>query len=295
MTKTSLLVMTLLAIAAYADSTYHLPLFAWSGHSSLINTGGKNMAINEVYDEQNINQLFEAIFSKQENSLLNPGASIVVLFVEPELRSDEVTSSFHSTHGPFSKVYQSVESSPSVTIPLVKGSFMTETLVNVVSKQSGSITYIGEKSELFTALGDHIDDLATSDISILEDENTYKTGETNIVIVYLGGDYENHYEKFSESDKVIRSVNSIVSKFTTEYINVYTALSATIPDTNSMDSFLEKRSVFEISNSSGVFPFSLYFPGVFFDSFFTVLILALIAIFGVCSVLDIQTPDRFIG
>jgi len=233
---------------------------------------------------------------------------VVVLFVEPELTTDQVSHTASS--GSFSHLKGALEAAgsslvmPYATVEEV--SLFDETLSNAFeSIKQGSI-FISRMpgSKLFTRLSRQ-SGVQTVDIDSLMAElksaNAFTNGVTDLVVVCFDK------ATFTSHDEIIGTISDSVRIATKgNYVAVY---SANMPSTSRLiwtfeqhseaEYFHNLRAVFDVSNlgnatnnTNGTHVVN-YFPGPLIEVYLIVSILIAMVFTGGCAIFSLQTPDRW--
>jgi hypothetical protein len=300
----------LLSVFVVSQSyTYDVPLAVWSGKNYI---KGQNVGVSDYVTASEVEDMLRSFFKGESHSFLTQyvdtsvgSPEVVLLFAEAQLRSEQL-SIYASELGQLKDLIRNSESSLSAPFVDMPSAFDIN-VANIAyqAKSSGKVFYIGKGSVLLHDIKHKVPETI---VAISEDtEHTLKRnsaifsdGVTDFIVIYLPKTTANS-EKFKETDKTIRKVNSIVSTYTPNYVSAYTALAYDNPEFNmefGEKTIITKRYVsysLQTSNgtnvTNGTVPvFRQYFGGWFWELVVTLVVLVPLLIIGTYAIDSIQTP-----
>eukprot|EP01121_Diplochlamys_sp_Union-15-3_P011082 TRINITY_DN317_c0_g1_i1.p1 TRINITY_DN317_c0_g1~~TRINITY_DN317_c0_g1_i1.p1 ORF type:complete len:313 (-),score=55.30 TRINITY_DN317_c0_g1_i1:76-1014(-) len=296
----SFLALTIAAVVVGELQSFEIPCLTWSGK----NHYKSKSEINEVVHSDQINSILNAFLpnkiAQSENiaSKLNEvetSPEVIVLFLEPEFRTDLLAS------GKFSSLKHIMESSTSsITIPRVhlrahQYSLVDSTLREIVKSDETNVVYSGF-SNSFLAYQNNVRVVTPSDfLAYLEDAEIFTNGVTDLLVVHL--DAKKSEKKFSDDDKLIKSVVDIVSSATNDnYVAVFTSERSLEPYIDWYPQSLKvhkKRTFSQYGEEPHRNWFESHFPGWFWQAFFTAIALFIIGGCGFTAMASLQSPDKW--
>jgi len=300
-----------------------VPLAIWSGESYL---SGQNIGISVPLVLNDVHSTFQSLFLSGSGIIKNYFSptldpEVVVLFLEPELRSEQL--SVHASSFTNLKYLLKNEKS-SLFAPFVDLEFSLDntvvSLIDTTITNEGNVFYVGESLPPFAQRG--APSRTFTDINDFKEfitKNTiiFTNSKTDLIIVYLHSDASQ--DKFKETDLDIKLVHTIISSSTTKYVALYTALSYADPHLKmDFSSSHQKRSLSQETNSSAPVPesgipqpafnsspapspfsnqtnatipiFRQYFGGWFWELVIVCSVLIPLLIISVFAIDSIQTP-----
>jgi len=274
------------------------------------------MSAYRIILQLQVEDMLRSFFKSESHSFLTQyvdtskgSPEVVILFTEAQLRSEQL-SIYASSLGQLKDLIKNSESSlsaPFVDMPSAFDNNVAD-IAHHASK-SGEVFYIGKGSAL---LHDIIRKAPTTkqmaphdlDKTLKSNSGIFSDGVTDLIVIYLSKTTANT-EKFEETDKVIKRVNSIVSSQTQNYVCAYTALAYDNPEFNmefGEKTIITKRYVsYSLQSNNGtnntnntngtsVPIFRQYFGGWFWELFVTMLVLIPLLVTGTYAIDSIQTP-----
>jgi len=190
---------------------------------------------------------------------------VVILFLEPELRSEDLSvyaSSFTNLKN-LLKTEKSSLYAPFVDLELSLESTVLS-LVDTTVSNSGKVFHVGGSRPSFAqSRPKTVINIADVQEIITEYSQIFTNSKTDLIIVYLSSNGASQ-EKFKETDTVINLVHTIISSSTTKYVALYTALSYADPHLQ-MDysSSHLKRSLSQTGNNTAPSPSIVPVPSPF--------------------------------
>jgi len=303
-------------------SSFTVPVFMWSDKQifsktqvlDTITTGDVEYALASLL-HKNTNKDSKLSTSFNENVA---ATELVILFVEPELRTDQVpyiASAYASTTGgSFSHLQKAMSTAastlaiPYTTVDAV--SLFDPVLPDLVDLVDGRVFLSSvDGSTLFSRLRqqDGIQSVAIDSLmSTLGSANVFDNGKTDLVIV----SFAHASDQFDQHDNLIgQLIASIGAKG--NYVAMY---AANMPVKNEFVWTFEEHSRAEFqrnvdlymveadngtnnsNNSNNSFPTSHrinYFPGPFIEALLVCAILITMLFTGACAIFSLQTPDKW--
>jgi len=300
-------------------SSYTVPVFMWSDKEIFLNA--------QVYDTITTGDVEFALASllhkdtsktSKLSSSINQNVAapeVVILFVEPELRTDQVpylSSAFASSPagGSFSHIKKALENAgSSLVMPYAAVddvSLLDEVLLDTFESINNANIFMANVagSTLFSRLRRlngvklvNLDSLMTE----MKSAHAFDNGVTDLVVVSFGDN------DFSEHDEIVGSVlANIRAASKGNYAAIYTA---NVPVASKLTWSFERhaRSEFQDtiqyimaddingSNSSNITTHHLvnYFPGPFIEVLLVCSILITMLFTGGCAIFSLQTPDKW--
>jgi len=301
----------LLSVFVVSQSyTYDVPLAVWSGKNYI---KGQNVGVSDYVTTSEVEDMLRSFFKSESHSFLtqyvdtskgNPEA--VILFTEAQLRSEQL-SIYASSLTQLQDLIKNSESSLSAPFVDMPSAF-DNNVANIAhqAKKSGKVLYIGKGSALLHDIKRKAPETIVSnseklDYTFKSHSDIFSDGVTDLIVIYLSKTTANT-EKFEETDKVIKRVNTIVASLTQNYVCAYTALAYDNPEFNmefGEKILLTKRYVSysllvqngtNNTNGTNVPIFRQYFGGWFWELFVTLLVLVPLLIIGTYAIDSIQTP-----
>jgi len=230
-----------------------VPLAIWSGESYL---SGQNIGISVPLVLNDVESTFQSLFSSGSGILKNYFSppldpEVVVLFLEPELRSEQL-SVYASSLTKLKNLLKSEKSS--VFAPFVDLELSLESavmgMVDTIVSTSGNVFYVGESLPPFAQNDPPSTVIAIDDFKevITKNSKIFTNSKTDLIIVYLNSGASQ--DKFKETDKVINLVHTIISSSTSKYVALYTALTYADPHLKmDFSSSNQKRSLSQSSSN----------------------------------------------
>jgi len=277
---------------------------------------GQNVGVSDYVTSSEVEDMLRSFFKRESHSFLTQyvdtsigSPEVVILFTEAQLRSEQL-SIYASSLTQLKALIKNSESSLSAPFVDMPSAF-DNSVANIAhhAKQSGKVIYIGKGSvllhdikrrapETIVAYSEDMDYILKRNSAIFSD------GVTDLIVIYLPKTTANT-EKFEETDKVIKRVQSIVSSRTQNYVCAYTALAYDNPEFNlefGERTIMTKRYVSYTlqysngtnnsnnTNATDVPIFRQYFGGWFWELFVTMLVLVPLLVIGTYAIDSIQTP-----
>eukprot|EP01121_Diplochlamys_sp_Union-15-3_P011084 TRINITY_DN317_c0_g1_i3.p1 TRINITY_DN317_c0_g1~~TRINITY_DN317_c0_g1_i3.p1 ORF type:complete len:313 (-),score=60.21 TRINITY_DN317_c0_g1_i3:50-988(-) len=295
------LALTIAAVVVSEYQSFEIPCLTWSGK----NHYKSKLEINEVVHSDQISSVLGAFLStniaQSENidTMLNDietSPEVVVLFLESAFRTDLLAS------GKFTSLKHIMESSTSsITIPHAhlrahQYSLVDNALREIVkSSDVIKIVYSGFGNS-FLAYNDNVHVVIPSELlGYLENADILTNGVTDLLVVHL--DAKKSENKFSDDDKLIKSVVDIVSTATNDnYVAVFTSERSLEPNVDWFPQSLKvqkKRSFTQYNEEPHRNWFESHFPGWFWQAFFTAIALFIIGGCGFTAMASLQSPDKW--
>jgi len=292
--------------------TYDVPLAVWSGTDYLKGSNRVSQYITPGETEQLIRSFvnrgpFSGILSDYVNFDSNHQPEVIVLFIEAQLRSEQL-STYASSLTSFKNILKNSPSSLQVPFVDMSSAFDGHVIqiVKSINEATGKVYYFGKGSHL---LQDILQLNPNTVIGLKPDfENTIKknskiftNGVTDLILVYFSAHHESP-DKFAETDSVITNVHTLISSHTSDYVSVYTALAYDNPEFNyefggDKRKTVAKRFILQShngtsnnSNQSVPSIFRQYFGGWFWELFICLLIMIPLLVIGTYGIDSIQTP-----
>jgi len=296
----------ILFVVTIANFVPDVPLFAWSGESYLL---GKNRQITQTLTTKEIPLLVGSMLSstKDFQQYVSPDGKLpelIVLFLEPKLRSDEVIR--YSSALPFlrnmvegstSSIYSPfVQMDDNLLFPLVQ-------VASAAQKNGASVFYHG-KGALGDFLQEKIPSLINTDISSLA-PTVFSNGVVDLLFVELHSELPTLPQRLAETDSTIERINKMITSVSSQYISIYTGLRhhqvedeihPYVPEShhhkrNSYIFFDQNNS---IPDDNVTLPhwFNRWFPGWFWELFIVCLIILIICFFGTMTLFSLQGLDK---
>ncbi|KYQ99916.1 hypothetical protein DLAC_11566 [Tieghemostelium lacteum] len=267
-----------------------VPIMGWSSRDKL-------------FDEKEIKTTYksEQFKSLLQNILIEKDTEIVTIFVEPRLRSDEISKIFdsystNSNGGSFKDLKKFFEDAKSTTfIPLAEsyGHFVSSVL-SKLSIEKSNIYIAKDESSLFKVAYANIVSLDSLPKSILSN----KIVDILVVVLPDNQDYSQH-------NSIIKKVQSFIGD--NDYVSFFTSESGSAVDMAL--SFPVENNIESLQAGSGSAPtptptttptptpsnsgYFNYFTGPIIETYFVVSILLAILFSGICCLADLQVPDRY--
>lgn len=309
----------------HSRSSLTAPLFMWSDKQILTTT--------QVADTVSSDYLSDALASlfgvDSEINYLNKNAApeVVIMFIEPEMRTDEVSqlaSAFASTPGgSLSNIKKAIESSASsVVMPYTtvdESSWFNafHDIMNQCNTNKASFFMTESRANLYFRLRGYnsVKTVAVDGLlAELRSSNSFSNGVTDFVVVTFDS------TAFAEHDVLIGKLVSSISAATKgNYVAVYTANMPSVSDlkwsfselsvlefqnTVSVISLTDDNNGTNGSNSSTPAPFNPnkngtrhhkinYFPGPFIEVLLICAVLLTMLFTGACAIFSLQTPDKW--
>jgi len=303
-----------LAVASRKSSD--VPFAVWSGENYI---NAKNVGISTTISYTDVELILQSFISttslegtKLSIYLPNKQPEVLVVFVESELRSDQL--SLFSQY--FTNLMNLMEtSSSSLFMPFVDLCVsLDSTIANIAystKHNSGKVIYFGKGTILLRDIKNRVSSTIISSINdmenVLKNQNEiFSNGVTDLIIVHLDSRTISLEEKFSFSDSTISRVQSIVSSNTKEFIGVYTSLAYDDPELNldfvrvHSKRFIQAPTAQNVSingttsnstnGTTAPQTFKKFFGGWFWELFLVCLVLIPLLIVGVYAINAIQTP-----
>jgi len=321
-TRTTCLVLLLSACLAFglelqSRSTFTVPVFMWSDKqifstaqiADTITTGDVEFALASLL-RQNTHKSSKLSSSFNQNAA---APEVVILFVEPELRTDQVpyiASAFASTPGgSFSHIKKAIETSASsLVMPYTVVSEVTlldEALLDSLEALNNNANlFLSASGNLFARLRQQngVKAVAVNSlISEMKSSNAFTNGVTDLVVVsFDNSDYADH-------DTVIGDLlESIQTSTKGNYVAIYTA---NMPTNSQFTWSFEEHATREFhqniafavfdnnngtKNDSNVTHHKInYFPGPFIEVLLICAVLVTMLFTGACAIFSLQTPDKW--
>jgi len=301
-------------IISYCRHTYDVPVAVWCGDEYVT---GKNVGVSQSIVAGDVEAMIQAFFSSgPKYGLLAPYFSekdlpeVVVLFVESQMRSEQLSIFAHSLPH-FKEIMRNAESS--LYSPFLDLYYaLDNTVVNVAYTAriaSGRVLYFGKGSTVLQDILSRVPSTVVNGINDLEKgfKNNYEifsNGIPDLVIVHIPPAYASA-TKFTDTDFIINNVNSLISAETDEYVCVYTALAYDDPQYNMefgvkdsakrylsvvLQSSLLANGSSNSSTNASVPIFRQYFGGWFWELFIVMFVIIPLLIMGTYAIDSIQTP-----
>ncbi|GAM27178.1 hypothetical protein SAMD00019534_103530 [Acytostelium subglobosum LB1] len=268
-------------------ASLNIPIIGWSSQNAFIKS-----EIFDTYSSEQFREMLSNLVSGQSSDIVNSiKPELITIFVEQQLRTDELSSLFDSySNQPASKVASlksNIEAArTSIFIPYVStsGSFLSSVLSTI--SIDGTIYVATESNSDFHVNGasyirlNQIKATASSSIS---------NNKVDILVVVLPEDNQNQY---------FEQINSVEGNS----VNFFTAENPT-PLGFTMKFEQEKQAVYDAavladSNSTtngtnSTSDYINYFPGPVLEAYLIVFILLVILFAGICCIADLQVPDKY--
>jgi len=303
----------LCASYTWAHFASDVPLFAWSGESSL----GKNLAVSAALTAQDVESLLDAVlqgrnipstFSSQPLTLK---PELLILFLEPHLRIDQIAA-LPTQFSVLKNAMQNGASSlyaPHVDLP----ESLSAVIVNAVlaAKANDATTiYAGRGTSLLPDLKRREPSVQAVTIPKLQeilssDTDIFNNGKTDLVIVHLDHAYQDLVDKFEKTNNVINQVHLLLSHKTSSYLALYTGLAYDDPlwlvdfgdnaIKRAFEAFQDVQFYDQSNITNGTTPtwFQQFFPGWFWEVALVVVFVLPIIFTGYSCLMSIQAPDDF--
>jgi len=266
-----------------------VPLFAWAGDSSLIE---KNQQIRQTLTSNDVSQLIASMLSQTTDfrGYVKGVPEVVVLYLEPQLRSDEVARYSSVLSGLKATIKNSAASLSSPFVTMDQQLSLSD-LVSSTKKSGGAVLYFG-KGSLDQNLGEV---RLVNSVSELKSDPIFSNGIPDLLVVQLSSEKSSTQEKLADTDAVITQVESVISEETKKSISVYTAL-----EYHALSSEIElpaeKRFVveYEAPSNNGTIPhvFNRWFPNWFWELLVVWVVFLVIAFVGLVALFGLQTPNK---
>jgi len=304
-------------------SSFTVPVFMWSDKQifsktqiqDTITTGDIEYALASLL-HKNTNMDSKLSTSFNENA---DNTELVILFVEPELRTDQVpylAAAYASTPGgSFSHLKKAVEtatSSLSMPYATVEASLLDSVILDTVDRVDGSVflSTVGA-SNLFSRLKqqDGVNSVAIESLmATLKEANVFHNHKTDLVIVCF-----DHYQvhagnMYYDHDTVIGQLTASIGA-EGNYVAVY---AANMPIKNEFVWTFAQHSRAEFQRNVDLYMFDVadnssnssnssntttstitYFPGPFIEALLVCTILITMLFTGACAIFSLQTPDKW--
>jgi len=268
---------------------------------------GKNRQITQTLTTKDIPLLIGTLLSSNQHdfqqyvTLEGKTPEVVVLFLEPKLRTDEVVRHSSSLHFLQSVMENGVSS---IYSPFVQmDSPLVTPLIEVASsaqKNGASILYLG-KGSLLESLKSKIPSVVQTEISSLASSDIFSNGIVDLLFVELSSNLPTIQERLSETDSHIEEIHNILSAASSQYISVFTALKHH-PVENDLEIVIpvhKKRDLFFIQQNNTpdgniTIPhwFNRWFPGWFWELFVVCSTVVAISLCGTLTLFSLQGLDK---
>ncbi|EFA77739.1 hypothetical protein PPL_12351 [Heterostelium album PN500] len=261
-------------------ASLNIPIIGWSSNKVFI----KN-EILESYSADQFKELLVSLIKGSESDVISASKpEIITIFVQQQLRTDELSTIFDSYNEKPQSDLQSMKDSiegaaSSIFIPYTttSGSFVSSVLKSISNSIEGSLV-VASDSE-FTVEGDRAHHLETNPI---------------------------HQEyDFQQENECVNAVNNVLKGV--ESVSFFTGENATpLEFPMQFQDFQEPVYHFSMfqdtpnasnttdnSTGNGTSDYFNYFPGPIIEAYLVVFILLVIFFMGLCCILDLQVPDRY--
>jgi len=234
-------------------------------------------------------------------NLLNSQTEVVVLFLESQLHTHEV-SSFTAPSSIFSLLREQTKNFNSIVVPYasIDSTFVHSLTRAIASKDGVSFIYnSGAGNDLsLTSLSE------ITNLRSLAGHPIFSNGRPDLILINLNHEGLSKESKFDYSGKIMEEVIKIVKGATLDYVALYTGVSHHQSLTESFKRFAlnQKRFVSTIqavydnntpiTNITQLNWFNEWFPGWFWELFSVFFIFLSVVIFGACQLMQIQVPSK---
>jgi len=287
----------ILVSLSWANFVPDVPLVAWAGDSSF---AGKNLQISQTLFAKDIPVLVASMLSQNHKFdqyvTLHGEPEIVVLFLEPKLRTDEVVR-FSSSLPTLSTMLKTSVSSLFSPFINMDEQFVPS-LVDVASltqKNGGSILYHGEGS-LLPLLQGQVPVSVVNSILEINSDALLKNGVMDLLLIELHSELPTIQERLKETDQTIALVNEVIFSRTHKYISVYTALQYhTLEESLKSLPSTQKRvysSIDQVPDDRPHHWFNRWFPNWFWEQAIIWIIMIVISFVGIMALFGLQTPNK---
>jgi hypothetical protein len=309
-------------------TSFTVPVLMWSDKQIF-----SKSQVTDTVSTTDVEYVLESLLLKNTNkdsklstSFTDNAAAteLVILFVEPELRTDQVpyiASAYSSSPvgGSFShlkKAMETAQSSLSIPYTTVSSvSLFDPSLEQLIEAVDGSIFMSSVSgSDLFSSLKQH-DDVKSvafdSLMSTLKSSNVFSNEKTDLVIVAFD---KANKDDIDEHDAMIGSLMERISA-KGNYVAIY---AANKPVANKFIWTFEEHSKAEFQQNVNLYMFEAdpanctdpnctnpnpnktthhripnLFPGPFIEALFVSIILVTMLFTGACAIFGLQTPDKW--
>jgi len=236
---------------------------------------------------------------------------LVLLFLEPHLRVDQVAS--YSSFLPTLKSVMQNSASSLHAPHLDLSQSLVSAIANAVSRvhESAKIVYAGRGGDLLSVLKRLDESVKAVSLANLKDTlsslpTIFSNGVTDFVIINLEQGSSDVSERFQKTDAIIQTVQAFVSKNTPAYVSLYTGLAyddlewtvygfpSVKRDIQTIEDFEFVYNANNMTNGTQPTWFQEFFPGWFWEATLFLIFLIPIILTGYCCLMSIQAPDYFI-
>lgn len=298
-------------------SSFTVPIFMWSDKQifskthvlDTITTGDVEYALSSLF-HKNTNKESKLATSFNEDVA---ATELVILFVEPELRTDQVpyiASAYASTPGGslshLKKAMETATSSLSIPYAAVDVSLFDSVIEDIVDQVDGQVFISAfDGSNLFSRLR-YLDSVTSVTIASLTDTlnaaSVFDNHKTDLVVVC--------FEPSNLLASHDRSIGQLMASFGNKgnYVAMY---AANMPVKNELSWTFETHSRAEFQRNVELYMFDVdnssngthqtnststtinYFPGPFLEALLVCAILIAMLFTGACAIFGLQTPDKW--
>eukprot|EP01110_Echinostelium_bisporum_P005724 TRINITY_DN23959_c0_g1_i1.p1 TRINITY_DN23959_c0_g1~~TRINITY_DN23959_c0_g1_i1.p1 ORF type:complete len:332 (-),score=117.24 TRINITY_DN23959_c0_g1_i1:46-1041(-) len=319
LTKLFLFTSLCVALSYAVDQTHKelssltIPLFMWSGKQIF---SSPNTEVFDTITPTDIEQAFLNLLNvnKQQSKLITNEVSqveAVILFAEPELRTDQIPLHSAEFTGLKSRMDNSVSSllAPYATL---NGKFsLLESPLNHVSDEATQtdILVVREgESTLFNILSklSGVQNIATTDFTnYASSNNIFSNGKTELIVVCFDKE-----TSFGAHDSLMSQFSDLVSELSNgNFVAIYSGNTPALSnmkwafDAEDFSSY-SRNEMYLVGEFVPIYPgnttmptqlptYINYFPSVILESFIIVAILIAMVFTGTCAIFSLQTPDRW--